>query len=61
MFYNKLYIKKSDIENLKFLILFHGLLLYILEKKNKKGGSSSFLSGESDLNPPPHLLCINEY
>ena len=31
-----LYIRISDIENLKRLFLFHWLLFYLLEKKEKK-------------------------
>ena len=32
-------IKKSEVENLKNLFLFHGLLYYLSEKKNSNRGS----------------------
>ena len=32
-------LKKSDVETLKNLFLFHGLLYYLSEKKNKNLGS----------------------
>ena len=51
-----IYLKKPDIENLIFL--FHGLLLYLLEKRIKIGGHrASVLSGGSDLTPP-HLFYV---
>ena len=48
------YIKKSDVENLKNLFLFHGPLYY-LSVKNKKmwGQRTNSLSGGPNLTPPP--------
>ena len=48
-FYNKSYIKKSDIENLKCLFSFHELSLYILETKIG-GHRANFLSGGPNSN-----------
>ena len=36
-FQNKSYIKKSNNENLKCLVLFHGLSFYLLEKEKNRG------------------------
>ena len=47
-------IKKFDIENLKNLFLFHGLLYYLSEKRIKIGGHrTDSLSGGPNLTPPP--------
>ena len=47
--------KESEIEHLKVLVLFHGLLFYFLEKKRMKnrGYQTNFYSGEQNLPPAP--------
>ena len=46
-------IKKSDVENLKNLFLFHGLLYYLSEKMIKLWGHrTNSLSGGPNLTPP---------
>ena len=61
-FESKLYIKKSDIKNLNFLFLFHRLSFYILEKRKKIGGHhTNYLSGGSNLTPPPQISRIIQY
>ena len=54
--------KKSDINNLKVLFLFHRLLYNLLEKRIKNGGNqTNFRSGEQNLPLPPHILRIIQY
>ena len=54
--------KKSGINNLKVLFLFHRLLYKLLEKRIKIGGHlTNFLSGEQNLPLPPHILRIIQY
>ena len=51
--------KKSGINNLKVLFLFHRLLYNILEKLIKnRGHQTIFHSGEQNLPLPPHILRI---
>ena len=47
-------LKKSDIENLNFLFLFHGLSFYTFEKIG--GLYTNYLSGGPNLTPPPQIL-----
>ena len=54
-----MYIKKSGINNLKVLFLFHRLLYNLLEKRIKIGDrQTNFLSGEQNLPLPPHIFRI---
>ena len=54
--------KKSSINNLKVLFLFHRLLYNLLEKMIKNGGhQTNFLSGEQTLPRPPHIFRIIQY
>ena len=54
--------KKSGIDNLKVLFLFHRLLYNLLEKRIKNGGhQTNFRSGEQNLPLPPHILKIIQY
>ena len=58
----KLYIKKSGINNLKVLFLFHKILYNLLEKRITNGGhQTNFLSGEQKQPLPPHILSIIQY
>ena len=58
----KLHIKKSGINNLKLLFLFHRLLYNILEKRIKNGGHlTNFLSGEQNIPLLPHILRKIQY
>ena len=55
-------IKKSDIENLKNLFLFHGLLYYLSEKIIKIWGHrTNSLSGGPNLTPPLYVSCVLQY
>ena len=55
-------LKKSGINNLKVLFLFHRLLYNLLEKRIKNWGrQTNFLSGEQNLPLPPHNLRIIQY
>ena len=57
-----MYIKKSGINNIKVLLLFHRLLYKLLEKRIQIGGHQTiFLSGEQKLPLPPHILRIIQY
>ena len=47
-------IKKSDVENLKNLFLFHGLLYYISEKRIKSGVTELIIFQEGQIEPHPH-------
>ena len=51
--------KKSGINNLKVLFLFHRLLYKLLEKNG--GHQTNFLSGEQNLPISPHILRIIQY
>ena len=54
--------KKSGINNLKVLFLFHRLLYNLLEKRIKNGGHQpNFLSIEQNLPLPPPNLRIIQY
>ena len=54
--------KKSGINNIKVLFLFHRLLYNLLEKRIKNGGhQTNFRSGEQNLPLPPHILRIIQY
>ena len=58
-FKSKFYIQTSDIENLNFLSLFHGLLFYLLEKGKKiRGHRTNYLSRGPNIAPPPHMSRI---
>ena len=53
--------KKSCINNLKVLFLFHRLLSNLLKKRIKNGGhQTNFLSGEQTL-PLPHILLAHSF
>ena len=55
-------IKKSDVENLKNLFLFHGLLYYLSEKRIKVWGHrTNSLSGGPNLTPPLKVPCVFQY
>ena len=55
-------LKKSGINNLKVLFLFHRLLYIVLEKQIKSGGHQTNLrSDEQNLPLPPHILRIIQY
>ena len=55
-------LKKSGINNLKVLFLFHRLFYYNLGKRLKNGGhQTNFLSGEQNLPLPQYILRIIQY
>ena len=55
-------LKKSGINNLKVLFLFHRLLYNLLEKRIKNGGhQTNFRLGEQNLPLPPHIMRIIQY
>ena len=52
-------LKKSGINKLKVLFLFHRLLYNNLETRIKNGGhQTNFLPGEQNLPLPPHILRV---
>ena len=54
--------KKSGINNLIVLFLFHRLLYNLLEKRINNGGHLTyFRPGEQNLSLPPHILRIIQY
>ena len=54
--------KKSDIKNLIYLFLFHGISFDILDKRKKIGGHQNYnLSGGPNFTPPPQISKIIQY